>query len=284
MKRVLITGASGYLGHYLVSEAKKKGYKVRVLLRKQISDFETEPDEVFMGKATDPESLKDLCKGIDIVISTLGITRQKDGMTYRNVDYQANKNILDSAIESGVPQFCYVSLLNGTQLRRSKLVDAKESFVDYLKSTNIKYSVIRPSGFFSDMKDFQSMAQKKKIYLFGDGSLKINPIDGSDLSIEIIKSLEKDIKELNIGGPETYTLNQIGELAFNSLNIEGKIVHIPDVFRKMALRILPLLTPLSFYGPIEFFLSSMSDDGNTDKYGVKKLDDFFKAQYHKKEI
>ncbi len=277
MKNILIVGASGYLGRHLVNEAKKLGYKVRVLLRREAreGEFENHPDEVFVGQATEPVSLENLCNDIDIVISSLGITRQKDGMTYRNVDYQANKNILDIAIESGVSHFCYVSVLNGPQLRSSKLVDAKESFVDYLKSQNIKSSIIRPSGFFSDMKDFQSMAKKKKIYLFGDGSLKINPIDGSDLATEIIKALKKDIEELNIGGPVTYSLNQIGQLAFESLNIDGKIVYIPDFFRKIILKVLPRITPLSFYGPIQFFLSSMSSDGNTDEFGSRKLTDFF---------
>ena len=277
MKNILIVGASGYLGRHLVNEAKKLGYKVRVLLRREVreGEFENHPDEVFVGQATEPVSLENLCNDIDIVISSLGITRQKDGMTYRNVDYQANKNILDIAIESGVSHFCYVSVLNGPQLRSSKLVDAKESFVDYLKSQNIKSSIIRPSGFFSDMKDFQSMAKKKKIYLFGDGSLKINPIDGSDLATEIIKALKKDIEELNIGGPVTYSLNQIGQLAFESLNIDGKIVYIPDFFRKIILKVLPRITPLSFYGPIQFFLSSMSSDGNTDEFGSRKLTDFF---------
>jgi len=277
VKKILIVGASGYLGRYLVSEAKKQGYWVRALLRRKSGKnlFQNKPDQIFIGEATNPESLRELCRDIDIVISSLGITRQKDGLSYMDVDFQANKNILDKAIEANVGHFAYVSVLNGQNFRISKLIDAKERFVDYLKSKEISSSIIRPTGFFSDMRDFQSMAKNGKAYLFGDGSMKINPIDGEDLAVEIIKSLKRDIKELEIGGPVTYTLNQIVQLAFDSLKVQGKIVYIPDFVRKLVLKVLPLVTPLSVYGPVQFFLTSMSEDGNTEEYGSKKLDDFF---------
>ena len=49
--------------------------------------------------------LKGCRSGIDTVISTLGITRQKDGLTYLDVDYQANLNLLNEACESGSSTF-----------------------------------------------------------------------------------------------------------------------------------------------------------------------------------
>jgi nucleoside-diphosphate-sugar epimerase len=44
MKKILIAGATGYLGKYLVKEAKKRNYWVRVLIRKESQKqlFETE--------------------------------------------------------------------------------------------------------------------------------------------------------------------------------------------------------------------------------------------------
>jgi nucleoside-diphosphate-sugar epimerase len=42
-----------------------------------------------------PDTLKGICDGIDVVISSIGITRQKDGLKYMDVDYQGNKNLLD---------------------------------------------------------------------------------------------------------------------------------------------------------------------------------------------
>ena len=56
--------------------------------------------EVFVGEATGPETLAGLCEDIDIVFSSIGLTRQKDGLTFQEVDYQGNKNILDQALRA----------------------------------------------------------------------------------------------------------------------------------------------------------------------------------------
>lgn len=51
-------------------------------------------DDLFVGQVTQPETLVGLCDGIDVVFSSVGLTRQKDNLTFHDVDYQGNKNIL----------------------------------------------------------------------------------------------------------------------------------------------------------------------------------------------
>jgi len=91
-QRVLVAGATGYLGKFLVKKLKSQGYWVRALSRanQKIEPVKQYVEEVLLGEATKPETIDGLCKNIDIVISSLGITKQKDGLTYMNVDYQAN--------------------------------------------------------------------------------------------------------------------------------------------------------------------------------------------------
>lgn len=69
-------------------------------------------DEVFVGEVTKPETLQWLCDNIDIVFSSIGITRQKDKLTYQDVDYQGNQNILDITLAKSVKKFIYVSVFN----------------------------------------------------------------------------------------------------------------------------------------------------------------------------
>jgi uncharacterized protein YbjT (DUF2867 family) len=82
------------------------------------------------------------------VISTVGITRQKDGLTYNDVDYQANVNLIDEAKKKGVKKFIYISVFNGQLLRHLKICEAKEKLVDYLKKSGLDFCIIRPNGFF----------------------------------------------------------------------------------------------------------------------------------------
>ena len=162
MKKVLVAGATGYLGKYVVKEFKKQGYWIKVLTRsaEKLTSIREFIDEIFVGEITKPDSLNGICKDIDIVFSSIGITKQKDGLIYKDVDYQANKNLLNVAIKEGVKKFIYVSVFNANRLRNLKIVEAKERFVDELNKSNIESIVIRPNGFFSDMTEFFNMARK----------------------------------------------------------------------------------------------------------------------------
>lgn len=280
MKKLLIAGASGYLGSCLCAAAMHHGFETRVLVRNEeaLRKIPVEPDEVHIGAATEAPQLQGLCRDIDCVISALGITRQKDGMTYEEVDYQANRNILGEALRSGVPRFAYVSVFNGERLRKSKLVDAKERFVEELKAAAIMETIIRPTGFFSDMGDFLSMAKRGRVYMFGDGKNKMNPIDGNDLAAEILHAVRDGQRSLDIGGPQTFELDEIAKLALECASSNGKIIHLPDGLRRFLLWILPKTTPLSLYGPLQFFLTALAEDAAAPQYGRRTLRDFFLSE------
>lgn len=84
MTQVLVAGATGYLGRHLVSELKRRGYQVRVLVRReaQVAQFEHVAGDVFLGQVTSAETLRGVAEGCNIVFSCVAITHQKDGFTY----------------------------------------------------------------------------------------------------------------------------------------------------------------------------------------------------------
>lgn len=275
---VLLAGATGYLGGFLLKVLIERKNQVVAILRNPDSlqnDHENYL-EIKQAQVTRPETLRDICKGIDTVISTLGITRQKDGLTYMDVDYQANLNLLEEAKKAGVKHFVYVSAINGDKHRNLKILEAKEKFVDALKASGLHYTIVRPNGFFSDMKDFLEMAKSGRVYLFGSGHQKFNPIHGDDLARAIVATLDEGNKELSIGGPDVLSLNEISELALKTLNKPVKMVHLPDWSRKLTIWFLRTFTSVKTYGPIEFFLTLMAEDCIAPCFGTHHLEDFYK--------
>lgn len=278
---IALAGATGYLGQHIAQELNKNGIKPDILTRRWSSELSIaiQSNHIYNIDFSNPLTLSSKLFGIDIVISSLGITRQKDNLTYMDVDYQANLNLLNEAKRCGVKKFIYISALNGDKLRHIKIFEAKEKFVDELKNSGLEYIIIRPNGFFSDMKDFQEMVKSGKVYLFGKGKQKLNPIAGSDLAKFIINSMNKyKNQELEIGGPKVYTHNEIAQLAFKVLEKEVKITYIPDCFRKLFLKVLPIISTSKTYGPIEFFLTVMGIDMIAPKFGQYYLEDFYKKQ------
>ena len=277
MKKILLAGATGYLGRHIAEKLIQSSCDVRVIVRSpgKLAENGIEVEDIFQAELTHPETLKGCCSRIDTVISTVGITRQKEGLTYLDVDYQANLNLLNEARKSGVRKFIYVSVLNGENLRHLKICDAKEMFVEQLERSGLEYCVIRPNGFFSDMSEFYTMAQKGSIYLFGSGERRINPIHGEDLAAVCIEAIHNTDQVVKVGGPDILTYNEISAMAFETVGTEPKIVHIPDWVRKTVLGFLRMFTSSKFYGPIEFFLTVTAIDMTAPEYGTHRLRDHF---------
>jgi uncharacterized protein YbjT (DUF2867 family) len=277
-QRVLVVGATGYLGKFIVKELKSQGYWVRALSRdnQKIESVKHYVDEVVLGEATKSETINGLCKNIDIVFSSLGITKQKDVLSYMDVDYQANRNVLDEALIENVKTFMFISVFNSDKLRHLEIVKAKERFALELKEADIEHIIIRPNGFFSDMTEFFNMANRGRIYLFGNGEFRCNPIHGADLAEACVKWLDTNGGEFNIGGPEILTQNEIASKAFDVLEKMPKITYIPLMVRNLIVKFARIFTSGNTYGPIEFFMTVLAMDMVAPTYGQRTIKQYFK--------
>ena len=281
---ILLAGATGYLGRHISEELKKRKLSAKLIARntKKLEQFNSPTTQIVKAEVTKPETLSGICSGVDTVISTVGITRQKDGLTYMDVDYAANVNLLREAQKAGVRKFIYVSVINGDKYRELKIMEAKEAFVDELKNSGLDYTIVRPNGFFSDMKDFLEMSEKGKVFLFGDGQQLLNPIHGADLAEICLDLVNSNTKEISVGGPEVLTQNEIAEMAFKAHNRKAKILHLPNWMRTVTIWLLRKLTSVKTYGPIEFFLTLMKEDNVAQRYGSHKLLDFYMEEIQNK--
>ncbi len=242
MKRVLVAGATGYLGGFVTQEFKSRGHFVRALVRspEKLDQLWDSTDEIIQGEVTRPETLGHICDGIDVIFSSIGITRQKDGLSFRDVDYQGNKNLLEAALEEGVKKFVYVSGFNGPRLRHLDIIAAHEDFVDELKASGINYAVLRPTGYFSDMGEVLEMARKGRVWLIGSGEGRVNPIHGADLAVACADAVDGYELEIDVGGPQTMTWNEAVALAFEVLGRPAKVTRIPEWLMWSVVRLVRL--------------------------------------------
>jgi uncharacterized protein YbjT (DUF2867 family) len=241
MLRVLVAGATGYLGRHVVVELARRGHFVRALVRDR-ARAPSQATEVVVGRVTEPATLAGAADGIDVVFSSVGITRQRDGLTFRDVDYQGNVNLLDVALAARVPRFVYVSILHADQLRALAIVRAHEEFVERLRAAPLASVVLRPTGYFSDMDEFLKMARAGRTYLFGDGSARMNPIDGADLAVIAADAIERGSGDVPVGGPEILTIRQIAETAFAAAGKPPRISSLPVGLLRGATAMLRLFS------------------------------------------
>lgn len=277
MKRVLVAGATGYLGRYVAEEFKRQGHFVKALARspEKLEHLSPGPDEVVKGEVTRPDTLAGVCDGMDVVFSSVGITRQKDGLTFHDVDFQGNLNLLNEALRAGVRKFIYVSVFDGPNLLHLDIVKAHEDFVDALKSSGIDYAVVRPTGYFSDMGEFMSMAQKGHVYLVGKGANRMNPIHGSDLAKCCVDAVKRNDLEIDVGGPDVLTYRDIAKLAFQTLGPPARITAVPRWVMNAAVAITKVFN--KHQGELlAFFNAMMTRDVVAPKSGTHRLEAHFR--------
>ena len=258
-KLVVVAGATGYLGRHVVTALHEAGYRVRALTRSEarLAPVRRFCDEVFVGQATQPETLGGLCDGAWAVFSSLGIRAATGKITYEDVDYRANANLVQMAREAGVERFLFVSVLHGEKVRFAvPQADARERVVDELRDSGLGWTVFRPTGFFNDMAEFFEMARKGRVWLVGDGTRRINPIHGADLAEFIVDKLGRDDslgRSFDVGGPEVFTYRAIGELAFEVLGKKPRFGKVPPWLLKGTGHLLSPFSPnlanlLLFFG------------------------------------
>ena len=237
MKKVLVAGSTGYIGRYVVQELKHRGYWVRALLRKPDKIKEPGPhlepalaplvDEFFIGEATKPATIAEVCDGIDIVFSSLGMTRPDFVHSSFDVDYRANLNLLRIAMKAGVKKFVYVSVFNAHKMMEIQNIQAHEKFVDELRASGIEYAVIRPTGYFSDMAQFLNMARNGIMLTLGDGDKRSNPIHGADLARVCVDAIEGDDIVVEVGGPETFSYREVADMAAEVVGKQPFVASLP---------------------------------------------------------
>jgi uncharacterized protein YbjT (DUF2867 family) len=288
-KRVLIAGATGYLGKFAVQAFKHAGYHVRVLTRSEERLYEAGPftapgltqddlDEVFVGEITQPETLSGLMDDIDLVFSCVGISRQRDGLTFEQVDYQCNKNLIDLCEPSGVSRFTYVSMQGAENIIDLAIVQAHEKVVEALKQSSLDYRIVRPCGYFSDMGVLYDMASKGRVYLVGDGHNKMSPLHGRDLAQACVEISEGSELEVEVGGPETMTQREAAVLAFDVAGKPVKVTVIPMWLARGLVKVIGVLST-QFGDLAEFIVTAGEIDGVGPPRGTMTLRAYFEAMH-----
>ncbi len=284
-QKVLVAGASGYLGRYVVKEFAERGYNVRALVRSPEKLASEGPNlepavadivaDVFTGDATDRASLKDACKGVDIVFSCMGLTKPQDNVTSEEVDHLGNKALLEDALAHDVKKFIYISVYNAEKLMDVDVVKAHELFVRDLQASGMPCTVIRPTGFFSDMGMFFSMARSGHMFMLGDGENRVNPIHGEDLAKVCGDAVEGGEREIGVGGPDTYSFNETVTMAFNALEKNPWITHIPMWVGDAALFLTGFFNK-GLAGVMSFAIAVSGMDTVAPATGKRHLGDFYR--------
>ncbi len=227
--KVVLAGAFGHLGTDILRSLVKAGHDVvaAVLVTREVEGCTGfKPVKIDMTKA---EALKGLCDGADVVITTVGLTTTNAKITNYDIDWGANKNLVDEAVRAGVKNFAYVSVLKADKAGPEvPMLHAKAMLEDYLKKSGMTWVIFRPTGYFYDIaKVFMPMVEKGKVTLLGKKPVHANVVDTPDFADFIVEHMCDKNKTYNVGGKETYSYEELAKMFFEAAGKEPNISYAP---------------------------------------------------------
>lgn len=114
--RTLLTGATGTVGHAIARALLAEGRAVRALVRDVERGRELVPDrvELVAGDVTDAASVRRAVAGCDVVYHASGLPEQwlPDPATFRRVNYEGTRHVLEAALAENVRSFLYTSTID----------------------------------------------------------------------------------------------------------------------------------------------------------------------------
>ena len=230
--KVVLAGAFGNLGAEILKVLVREGHEVVAADLKERPVEGTEGKYTFVSiDATEYNSLKGLCDGADIVITTMGLTGASTKFTSYDIDYQGNMNLYKVAQKAGVKKFNYISVISCDEPGAEKvpMLHAKYMVEQEIKKQPMDWVIYRPTGYFYDIcKVFKPYVDKGEMQLLkGFGKVKANVVDCADFAEFIVAHMNDTNVTYNVGGKETYTYEEMADLCFKAANKPLKIKWAP---------------------------------------------------------
>ncbi|HEU4472737.1 MAG TPA: SDR family oxidoreductase [Flavisolibacter sp.] len=275
MRNTLLFGGTGSLGTQIARELYLAGYRLTAVVRneKKAAQVKGLVHKTLIADITDPGAISGLCRGFEIVVSSLGkpvSPNDRSKPSFQAIDLDANTAILNDAVEQGVRKFIYISAFGAERYRHLEYFRVHHEFEQRLRASGIDYSILRPPALFSAFRDLVEMARKGRLMNMGKGERLTNPIDEADLARICLEAIDQPYSITEAGGQEILSRKQINQLIQDVAAPGKKIRTIPLWLVKGALPLLKL-ADRNAYDKMAFFTEVMEHDTVAPRLGTSRL-------------
>ena len=235
--KVLVTGATGFIGEALTRKLIARGDDVRVLVRDRhkLAQIGLDVSDIVQGDITDPEAVGQAVQGIEVVYAIAGTFREPNlsDQRYREVNVDAVRYMIEAAAKHGVRRVvqCSTCGIHGSIegppaaedypirpvgiYEETKAAGEKLAF-ELGRQLGVEVTAIRPAPVYGpgDMRllKFFKLANKDRTVLLGSGMAGYHLVYIDDLTEAFILAgthAQAAGEAFLIGGREIPSLNDL---------------------------------------------------------------------------
>lgn len=244
---IIVTGATGFLGGFVVREMLKEGLPFKCLVRysSDIKYLQEKGIEVIYGDLDDFGSLLTAFRGNKCLVNLASL------------GFGHASNIINAAEKSEITRGVFISTtaIFTTLEPESKNIRLEAERI--ISNSKIYYTILRPTMIYGTGKDrnicklVRFINKFPFVPVFGSGKMLMQPIYVEDLAkavVDVLKNEENTVfKKYNLAGKDPLSYNEIVDEVANGLGKKVKKPHLPVKLVLPILRAFNRISPKSFF-------------------------------------
>ena len=249
-----VFGGSGFVGRYTVGELARRGYRVRVAVRRPDRALFLKPlGDVgqitpIAANVRDDASVATAVEGVDTAINLVGVLYETGAQRFQAVHAEGAGRIARSAAAAGVGRMVHVSAIGAMPDVAAKYARSKAAGEEAVREAFPAASIVRPSIVFGKEDDFLNRFAwiarlAPAIPLIGGGNTRFQPVYVGDVAAGIARIAEDAGtagRAYEFGGPEVYSFRELMETLLRYIGRRRLLLPVPGILAMFPARLMEL--------------------------------------------
>lgn len=240
MPLVTVFGGSGFIGRYAARKLAKRGWRVKVAVRRPNEAVFLRPYgdvgqiEPVQANIRDEASTTRAVEGADAVLNLVGILFETSRQNFDAVQHEGAGRVARLAREAGAGHMVQMSAIGADPDSPSDYASAKGRGEQAVRREFPGATVLRPSivfgpedGFFNR---FAGIARLSPVLPVVGGDTRFQPVYVDDVAAALVAALEKPEAQgqvYELGGPEVATMRELMAIMLDVIRRKRALVDLP---------------------------------------------------------
>ena len=237
--RIVLIGASGFFGGYLLRALTNDQHQCVVLTRDAVrrGSVDMLPGvRLVQADVYDPDVLVEQFAGADAVVSMAGILNESGGggKGFHKVHVELVEGIIEACQKAGVTRLLHMSALNAGKGSSHYLKSKGEAEALLRSATDINVSIFQPSVIFGSGDEFfnrfASMLKLSPVLPLACPKARLQPVYAGDVAAVMTASLEDPMtwgKSYELAGPQAFTLKELVKWTAKTRGLKSFVIGLP---------------------------------------------------------